>query len=216
MSDKIQQKKTAIIYKLCCLDPSITDIYVGSTTNFRTRKNQHKSKCHKEGSKNYNLYVYQFIRNNGGWENWDMIQLHSFEHVDMKTTRAVEREYFEKLGATLNTIYPMRGRDEYLKDPEVKSGAVERCRQWRLDNPEKNKDMRHTYYVANRDELKKKAKLNYEKNKTKINETVQCECGSKHSASGTKRHQKTIKHLKYLKLTYSSPSSSSVDVIESS
>ena len=32
-----------IIYKLCCNDPSITEIYIGHTTNFTQRKNRHKS-----------------------------------------------------------------------------------------------------------------------------------------------------------------------------
>ena len=34
------------IYKLCCKDPTITGMYyVGSTTNFRQRKRQHKHSC---------------------------------------------------------------------------------------------------------------------------------------------------------------------------
>ena len=31
------------IYKLCCLDVNIKDIYVGSSTNFKERKKQHKN-----------------------------------------------------------------------------------------------------------------------------------------------------------------------------
>ena len=34
--------ENSVIYKLCCTDPTVTEVYVGSTTNFRKRKNQHK------------------------------------------------------------------------------------------------------------------------------------------------------------------------------
>jgi hypothetical protein len=33
----------AVVYKLCCDDPEITDIYVGSTCNFKVRKWNHKA-----------------------------------------------------------------------------------------------------------------------------------------------------------------------------
>ena len=34
-----------IIYKICCKDESITDVYVGHTTNFIQRKYSHKISC---------------------------------------------------------------------------------------------------------------------------------------------------------------------------
>ena len=34
--------ENAVVYKLCCDDPEITDIYVGSTCNFKVRKHGHK------------------------------------------------------------------------------------------------------------------------------------------------------------------------------
>ena len=64
-----------IIYKLCCKDPLITDIYIGSTTNFTKRKAAHKSNCNNENCKEYKFYVYEFIRDNGNWTNWDMIEI---------------------------------------------------------------------------------------------------------------------------------------------
>ena len=48
----------SIIYKLCCRDVNVKEIYVGSTTNFRARKNQHKSCCKIIKKKN-NIKVYQ-------------------------------------------------------------------------------------------------------------------------------------------------------------
>ncbi len=37
-----------LVYKLCCNDTNIKDIYVGSTTNFIRRKSDHKSACDNE------------------------------------------------------------------------------------------------------------------------------------------------------------------------
>jgi predicted GIY-YIG superfamily endonuclease len=55
-------------YKIICKDINIKDIYVGHTTNFIKRKNQHKSTAlANEYSKNPNrkLPIYLFIRANG-------------------------------------------------------------------------------------------------------------------------------------------------------
>jgi hypothetical protein len=75
------------IYKLCCKDIYIIDIYVGHTTDMRRRKWQHKTNCNNEKNKVYNLNVYQFIRNNGGWDNWDMIEIERFEAIDGNDAR---------------------------------------------------------------------------------------------------------------------------------
>ena len=67
------------IYKLVCRDPLITEIYVGSTTNFYQRKSHHKQSCNNPDNKDHNIYVYQFIRDNGGWINWDFIEIEEYK-----------------------------------------------------------------------------------------------------------------------------------------
>ena len=59
-------------YKIVCKDENITDCYVGSTINFNHRKRCHKENCYNNKLKQYNCKVYQFIRNNGNWENWEI------------------------------------------------------------------------------------------------------------------------------------------------
>ena len=71
-----------IIYKICCNDITITDCYVGHTTNFSQRKSQHKSSCNNENSEQYNSFVYKFIRENGGWDNWNMIEIERLSCID--------------------------------------------------------------------------------------------------------------------------------------
>jgi hypothetical protein len=48
----------------------------------RRRKWQHKNACNNETYKNYYFNVYKFIRDNGGWDNWDMIEIERFEAID--------------------------------------------------------------------------------------------------------------------------------------
>ena len=66
------------IYKLCCRDASVEEVYIGSTTNIIKRRNNHKKCCNNPNSKGYNTYKYQFIRDHGGFENWCLIVLEEF------------------------------------------------------------------------------------------------------------------------------------------
>ena len=61
------------VYKLCCKDPEIEQFYIGSTTNPTKRKCDHKKCCTNANDKEYNTYKYQFIRDHGGWLNWDLV-----------------------------------------------------------------------------------------------------------------------------------------------
>jgi len=107
----------SIIYKLCCKNPNITDIYIGSTINFKKRKHDHKSNCNNnsETNKKYNYYVYQYIRDNGGWSNWDMIQIIEYSCENKKQLQSKERYYIDLLKSSLNGQLPTRTREEYIK-----------------------------------------------------------------------------------------------------
>ena len=106
----------SFVYKLCCNDTDITEIYIGSTTNMRQRKAVHKVACNVPTNKEYNKYKYQFIRDNGGFENWSMIMI---EHVECDTKQellARERYYIDQLKPCLNKQLPLRSQKEYYTD----------------------------------------------------------------------------------------------------
>ena len=105
--------KIGIIYKLVSTDINIKEIYVGSTINFRTRKCHHKGRCNNETDKNYNLNVYKYIRANGGWDTFDMIQIEEITHDTKQQLHARERYWIEELKATLNKQIPTRTHAEY-------------------------------------------------------------------------------------------------------
>lgn len=96
-----------IIYKIVCKDPNITDLYAGSTLDFEERKKQHKWKCNSQSTRKcYDLRIYKFIREHGGWDNWEMIIVEYFSCTCKD--ELLEREGFHarELGATLNAYDP--------------------------------------------------------------------------------------------------------------
>ena len=96
-----------IIYKITCIEPNITDVYVGHTTNFVQRKHAHKQSCTNQNIANYKCKLYEVIRNNGGWKNWKMEIINFYNCHDHYEARKKEQEYFISLNATLNSIEPL-------------------------------------------------------------------------------------------------------------
>lgn len=99
--------KQIVIYKIVCKDLSITDLYVGSTIRFSSRKNMHKSQ-----SKQRNVKIYNAIREHGGWDNWEMVEIEKYPCNDGNEAHARERYWYETLGATLNSNCPNRSQKE--------------------------------------------------------------------------------------------------------
>ena len=182
-----------IIYKLCCKDLSITDIYIGHTTDFRKRKNQHKTDCNNQKTKKYNLKVYQFIRDNGNWNNWDMIEIERFEAIDGNDAKKKERYWIEELKATLNSEIPLRTNKEYYEDNK------EHYKLYRETNKEKILEKAKEYYQNNLELITEKKKNIYQSNKEKINEKrkekITCECGCFIRKDSLSEHQRTKKHI---------------------
>ena len=102
-----------VIYKIVCNDLNVKDIYIGSTTDYTRRKSQHKNNSANVNEKKYNLKVYQFIRNNEGWDNWSMFEIEKYPCNDKREAELRERYYYELLNANLNVRNPSRSQKEY-------------------------------------------------------------------------------------------------------
>jgi len=114
---QIDYSKT-IIYKIVSNDLNIKEIYIGSTTDFTRRKHLHKSNCNNINSKKYNIKLYQFIRSNGGWNQFTMIEIEKVNCSDGNEARTRERYWYELLNAKLNSLCPgkqLNGIKEYNK-----------------------------------------------------------------------------------------------------
>ena len=162
--------KIGIIYKLVSTDINIKEIYVGSTINFRTRKSHHKGTCNNETDKKYNYNVYKYIRNNGGWDTFDMIQIEEVTHDTKQQLHARERYWIEELKATLNKNIPTRTDAEYCKK-----------------NREIIKIKNAKYRIDNKEAIK-----------IRNNKKHECSCGSIIRINDKAKHEKTIKHKNWL------------------
>ena len=149
----------SVFYKIVCRDLTITDLYVGSTTDFKSRKSHHKGACQNEKGKNYHLKVYQFIREHGNFENWDVIVIHRQSCIDSHEAHTIERHYAETLGATLNCNIPSRTEQEWRESNKDK------MKEYFLLYNEINKDKRQAYRETHRDEAKECNKSYYESHK---------------------------------------------------
>jgi hypothetical protein len=81
-----------VIYKIVCNDLNIIGCYVGHSTDFVRRKSAHKNNCNNENMKCYDFKVYSTIRQNGGWDNYSMIEIEKYPCKDTNEATAKERE----------------------------------------------------------------------------------------------------------------------------
>ena len=133
-------------YKIVCKDTSITDCYVGHTTDFTKRKSQHKNTCNNPNIKKHNLPVYQFIRMNDGWENFEMILINTHSLNSSLEARQKEREYIEQIQPVLNKYLPYTSKEEKNKY----------MKEWANENSQHIKEYKHKLYIEKQDEYKEK------------------------------------------------------------
>jgi hypothetical protein len=208
---KIDYQNT-IIYKIVCNDLAITDCYVGHTINFIKRKWAHKSSCTNENG-NYNLKIYKTIRDNGGWDNWSMIEIEKYACNDKNEALARERYWLEELNAKMNIVVPSRTIKEYYEVNKEK--MIKYNKEYRELNKDKikdyqknyhknyyevNRDKKREYYEANSEKIIERSKTYYEVNSEKIkkqnNEKIYCNfCQCQIARNYLARHQKTTKCL---------------------
>ena len=188
-------------YKLVCKDTSITDCYVGHTTEFTKRKNQHKCNCNNQKHKEYNYYVYQFMRSKGNWDNWEMILINTEYCNNNMEARQRERYYKEQLNSSLNVKHPFRPREEYYIDNSEE--LKQKSRDYYENNPEKVKETNRIYRENNKEAKSERDKKWREKNdeKLKLKRRVKttCECGATVSKMNLPRHLKSQAHQNYIK-----------------
>ena len=173
-----------IIYKISKDD----DFYVGSTTDFASRKSHHKHTCNTEKSKDYNLKVYRTIRERGGWNEWQMTPLEEYVECQNKIqARIREEEWIDKLQTNLNMrkAFGAETVQEYQK-------------QYYQEHADELKAQKAKYYQEHKEE---KAQF-YQEHADEINANravkFECGCGSVCRISDKARHEASKKHQAYL------------------
>jgi hypothetical protein len=179
---EVDYSKT-IIYKIVCNDLNIKDCYVGHTTNFIKRKSSHKNKSSK-----YNLNVYHFIRENGGWDNWTMIEIEKYPCKDSNEARTKERYWYEELKANLNMCKPIMTKEEHYnyqtqyhqehkEEQKIKSkeyyeehkiNKIEYQKQYQRENKKTYNDYHKQYRKLNKDKINERRQISRLKLKSLI------------------------------------------------
>ena len=194
--------KNYIIYKIVCDDlPDF--IYVGSTSDFNYRKRKHRQNSKDENCKAYNYKLYTTINENGGWENWRMIQINQVQNVTKREAEAVEEEYRIELKANLNT-------NRAFLSPETKvEERKEINKKYRQSDNGKERQALSDKKYSLTDKGKARTALSNQKyrqsdkgkERTKERDQVRyvCNCGVELSFGSKTRHNKSQFHLNYIK-----------------
>lgn len=149
----IDYSKT-VIYKIQHIEKEEL-LYVGSTTNFITRKSSHKSTCNNINNKQYNFKVYQMIRGNGGWDEFKMIEIEKFPCKDNREAEKRENEVMKELKSNMNSIRA------YVTKEEIK----EQKNTYKRNNRDKIKESDKKYRENNKDKINERRRIYYEKYK---------------------------------------------------
>ena len=164
--------QNAKIYKICCKDVTVKECYIGSTTNLYKRTSQHKSICNSKNERcaGYNFNVYVFIRENGGWSNWDLVIIEDFPCNTKHELHARERFHIENIHDTLNQHVPTRTRKEY--SAEYYRANIKHIKEYQKKYNEDNPEHRKRYNEDNVEHRKQKYKDNAEHNRQKTTNII--------------------------------------------
>tara|TARA_R110000822_G_scaffold261498_1_gene386112 strand:+ start:20 stop:559 length:540 start_codon:yes stop_codon:yes gene_type:complete len=167
-------------YKLSIADKC----YVGSTTDFDKRMRNHKSNCNNKNNKRHNSKVYQYMRQNGGWENVKVMIIDKIIYNHKREAEEMETTFMLRDGAELNSQYPKRS-----------------IKEWYVDNREIILERDKQKFKDNKQQILERCKEYYEKNRKKINERnrekITCDiCSKIMSRDWMTRHKKL--HCKFI------------------
>lgn len=175
---KIVHRRKASIMELPSIDKNEDHVYVGSTTNLLQRSQQHKSDCRNEKSPRHKNYLYEFIRGNGGWDEfrerngfhpgneWEIVELEQVVYDDRKELLMRERHWTKELKADLNKNVQCRTKEEYYNDN--KDAVLEKIKQFNKINAERISFRKRIYYEKHKDKIIQRSKEYYSKNADKV------------------------------------------------
>jgi len=161
------KQKKGLIYKIE-VDNEL--IYIGSTTNMRSRKNAHKTCCFNEKSKQYNCNIYKIIRDKGitkqNFKNRvNLIWMCDVEYNKRYELNAIEAEYIRLFKPIGNSRVP------YEKEWNIKQYHKQYHKDYYQNNKDKIKQRNKEYYQDNKDKVKQYYKQHYQDNKDKIKQS---------------------------------------------
>ena len=185
-----------IIYLIKHKNDDTKKVYVGSTINLKHRIRDHRQNCNNEKNKRYNYKLYQYLRENGGFNMYEFIILECYVFNFKHELHHREDDYIKMYDNNLNTFRAYLTRQEYKKK------ISERYKKYFNENKEKVYKKNKKYRDKNKEKISKRSKEYYQNNKEIINEQrkekITCECGSIVRKGLIARHRKSLKHIAYI------------------
>ena len=160
-----------VIYKIQCVDGSCDFVYFGSTTNFAKRKSQHKHTCYNENREGYNLKLYETIRENGGWNNFEMCLVEVYPCENKQQLLIREQFYIDSNRNNMNSFkahLSMEDRKEYKKNYNIEYKEIKK--KWEEDNKEHRAERAKQYREENKEHIAERIKKWKEDNKERRTE----------------------------------------------
>lgn len=117
--DKIKYDHT-VFYRISCKDPTVTDFYIGHTTNIIKRKHLHKTAC--ASADNNSLEIYNVIRNTGGWSNWKVTILEERSCANIIEAKEREKYHYQHEPPPNNADTKLYKCDNCMKSYKDRTG----------------------------------------------------------------------------------------------
>lgn len=170
-----------IMYKICPKNKDLNYCYIGQTTNFENRKRQHiKNTKNESDKKHYHLKHYQSIRENGGWDEWEMIAIENFNGKTKLEARMKEQELIKEHKANLNSVSAFISEEDRKTGKQLctqkyrdenKELIREQEKKYKEDHKEIIAEQMKKYRAENKEKIREKTKEYIENNKEKHDET---------------------------------------------
>lgn len=173
----------SVIYKIYCKDENIKDFYIGSSKDLYDRMRVHKSMCYNENVSGYSLKIYEFIRENGDWKNFDVEIVEYYPCKNEKELKQREQYYIKKYEPTLNCFNAYRTQEE----------KKEKKKLWKKSEKGKEYQRKYTKNFINNSE-KYQQKLEKKKIWGKLPKFCEI-CNRTVTNDGWSAHLKTKIHL---------------------
>ena len=108
MPNAFTQTPVQVIYTIKCKNPEVKPFYIGSTMNVKKRKQHHMEYTKYENTIHYDFPVYKYIRENGGWSNWEFKPVQYHYGLDTKALRRLEQQYIDANGGVQDLLNCVR------------------------------------------------------------------------------------------------------------
>ena len=121
------------IYEIKSIDKSVTEIYIGSCWNMKNRYWCHKHRCNNKNRIDYNYPLYRYIRENGGFDNFEMTEIDSGECQDKTELECGEQFYIDLYGGIENLLNSQDAILNINKERENRKTYSKKTRQKAID-----------------------------------------------------------------------------------